>query len=304
MSDSRPNVLWICTDQQRYDTIGALGNEYIRTPNIDGLVREGVAFTHAFCQSPICTPSRASFLTGMYPSSVHGCSNGNDFWSGAAPLVTRSLADVGYDCGLAGKLHLAGAAGRIEPRGDDGYRVFHWSHDSRDQWPEGHAYRDWLKEKGEDLGVLREDPGGIPPELHQTSWAADMAIEFMNEDREGPWLMSVNVFDPHGPFDPPRSHLERYDLDGMPPALVRDSDADVRAQLGSVDGGNTVTAEQTREIQAAYYAMIELIDDNVGRMLEALEESGQRDNTIVIFMSDHGELLGDHGLAGKGGLVL
>jgi len=272
----------------------------VRTPNIDRLAGEGVTFTYAFCQSPICTPSRASFLTGMYASSVHGCSNGNDYWDDGAPLVTKILADAGYDCGLAGKLHLAGAAGRIEPRGEDGYRVFHWSHDSRDQWPEGHAYADWLKEKGYDLGELREDPGGITPELHQTHWAADMAIDFMKEEREEPWLMSVNVFDPHSPFDPPREVLDRYDVDKMPPVLLRESDADLHAQLGKVDGGGAITPEKTREVQAAYYAMIELIDDNVGRMLDALEETGQRENTIVIFMSDHGELLGDHGLVGKG----
>lgn len=300
MSDNKPNVLWICTDQQRYDTIGALGYDYVRTPNIDRLMHEGVAFTHAFCQSPICTPSRASFLTGMYPSSVHGCSNGNDYWDDGAPLVTKILADAGYDCGLAGKLHLAGAAGRIEPRGEDGYRVFHWSHDSRDQWPEGHAYADWLKAKGYDLGELREDPGGIAPELHQTHWAADMAIDFMNEEREGPWLMSVNVFDPHSPFDPPREYLDRYDVDQMPPMLLRESDAGLHEELGKVDGGGVITREKTKEVQAAYYAMIELIDDNVGRMMNALEETGQRENTIVIFMSDHGELLGDHGLVGKG----
>ena len=87
----RPNILWICTDQQRYDTIGALGNEHIRTPNIDRLVGEGTAFTHAFCQSPICTPSRASFLTGMYPSSVHGCTNGNAYWAGAAPAGHQAV---------------------------------------------------------------------------------------------------------------------------------------------------------------------------------------------------------------------
>ena len=139
----RPNVLWICTDQQRSDTIGALGNPCMRTPNLDRLVSEGVAFTHAFCQTPICTPSRASFLTGMYPSTVHGCMNGNDYWVDAAPIVTKLLADAGYDCGLVGKLHLAGAQGRIEPRADDGYRLFHWSHSPRDNWEQGHAYADW-----------------------------------------------------------------------------------------------------------------------------------------------------------------
>ena len=91
-----PNILWICTDQQRYDTIGALGNPYVRTPNVDGLAAAGVAFTHAFCQSPICTPSRASFLTGMYPSTVHGCTNGNAAWAGAAPLVSRMRLFCGF----------------------------------------------------------------------------------------------------------------------------------------------------------------------------------------------------------------
>ena len=130
MKTRQPNILWICTDQQRFDTISALNNTQLKTPNIDKLVATGVAFERAYCQSPICTPSRASFLTGMYPSSVHACGNGNEYWAEAAPLVTTLLADAGYDCALAGKFHLAGARGRIEPRPKhDGYRLFHWSHD-------------------------------------------------------------------------------------------------------------------------------------------------------------------------------
>jgi len=297
----RPNILWICTDQQRYDTIRALGNEHINTPHIDRLVAEGTAFTHAFCQSPICTPSRASFLTGMYPSSVHGCCNGNDYWAGAAPLVTQLLADgKDYDCGLAGKLHLAGAAGRIEPRGDDGYRVFHWSHDSRDLWPEGHAYADWVRQKGHVLAELREDTARLPPALHQTTWCADMAIDFMNEERSDPWLMSVNMFDPHSPFDPPQEYLDRYDPALLPDPLWSDEDPVAHAKLGPLDGAATIERPRAKEVLAAYYAMIELVDDNVGRMLAALEESGQRENTLVIFTSDHGELAGDHQLVGKG----
>ena len=297
----RPNILWICTDQQRYDTIRALGNEHINTPHIDRLVAEGTAFTHAFCQSPICTPSRASFLTGMYPSSGHGCCNGNDYWAGAAPLVTQLLADgKDYDCGLAGKLHLAGAAGRIEPRGDDGYRVFHWSHDSRDLWPKGHAYAAWVHQKGPVLAELREDTARLPPTLHQTAWCADMAIDFMNEERSDPWLMSVNMFDPHSPFDPPQEYLDRYDPALLPDPLWSDEDPVAHAKLGPLDGAASIDLPRAKEVLAAYYAMIELIDDNVGRMLAALEESGQRENTLVIFTSDHGELAGDHQLVGKG----
>ena len=222
-----PNILWICTDQQRYDTIRALGNEFIHTPNIDRLVQEGVAFTHAFCQSPICTPSRASFLTGMYPGSVHGCMNGNERWAEAAPLVTKLLADAGVDCGLSGKLHLAGAQGRVEPRPlDDGYRVFHWSHGSSSEWEPGqHAWGDWLRGQGHEQREFLEDPDSFPPALHQTTWCTDRAIEHI-ETASAPWLMSVNIFDPHVPFDPPLSYMQRYDPGRLArPALPRERPA-------------------------------------------------------------------------------
>ena len=302
---NRPNILWICTDQQRYDTISALNNSQLNTPNIDRLVATGVAFERAYCQSPICTPSRASFLTGMYPSSIHACGNGNERWAEAAPLVTALLADAGYDCALAGKFHLAGAYGRIEPRPKhDGYRLFDWSHDPEDQWETGHAYADWLASMGHDLGEMRKEPHDIPPELHQTTWCSDRAIDFIEADHGGkPWLMSVNIFDPHEPFDPPRQYLDRFDVATLSGPKFRDSDLAAQAKLSEIDFQHPARRPDefnAKWIQAAYYAMIELIDDNVGRMLDSLERTGQRDNTIVIFMSDHGEALGDHGLLLKG----
>ena len=304
MTRNRPNILWFCADQLRYDTIHALGNPHIRTPNLDRLAAEGVAFTHAFCQSPICTPSRASFLTGRYPANVRGCMNGNEEWGEGAPLVTQLLADKGYDCGLSGKFHLAGASGREEPRPkEDGYRVFHWSHGPEDRFPSGHAYADWLAGQGYSLRDLREDPASIPPELHQTTWCTDRAIDFMSEKRrKGPWLMSVNVFDPHAPFDPPQEFLDRYDPAKVPPPLFRQSDLTTQA---GIPGDFQNPARQPEEFDAqkviaAYYAMIELIDENIGRLLDALEETEQRENTVFIFTSDHGEMLGDHGLLLKG----
>jgi len=306
MTDARPNILWICTDQQRWDTIHALGNPHIRTPNIDRLVSEGVSFTRTYCQSPICTPSRASFLTGLYPSSVHNCGNGNERWSEGAPLLPKLLKDAGYDCGLAGKLHLAGCQGRVEPRPkDDGYRVFKWSHHSRDEaeWGRYHAYAEWLRSKNFDPSIVRDAPERVPPELHQSSWCADEAIAFMKENRSGPWLFSYNCFDPHVPFDPPKGYLDRYDPDSLPDPLFQESDLEAQELLSAVDFQHPARRPDTfhaREIKAAYYAMIELIDHNVGRMMAALEETGQTENTIVLFTSDHGETLGDHGLLLKG----
>ena len=138
--------------QQRWNTIHPLGTAHIRTPNLDRLAASGVAFENACCQPPICTPSRASFLTGMYPSAMHGPMHGA--WAAATPLVTKTLADAGYDCGRAGKFHLSGAQGRIEPRTDDGHRVFDWRHHPSDDWPEGHAYVAWLRSRGEDYGSI------------------------------------------------------------------------------------------------------------------------------------------------------
>jgi arylsulfatase len=299
-----PNILWICTDEQRWDTIHALGNAHIRTPHVDRLCAEGVAFTHAFCQSPICTASRSSFLTGMYPSSVHGCCNGNERWADGAPLVTKQLADAGYDCGLAGKLHLAGAYGGIEPRGDDGYRLFHWSHDPRDLWPEGHAYADWVHAQGHSLEAFAEEPAAVPSELTQTAWCADRAIEFLEEDRgDRPWLMSVNPFDPHPPLDPPQKYLDMYPAESLPGYPVGPDDAALQARFTDVDFGVPETPPdlaRRQQMQAAYFAMITQIDEHVGRMLEALQRSGQRENTIVVFMSDHGDMVGEHGLMHKG----
>ena len=181
----RPNILWICTDQQRYDTIAALGHPHVSTPNLDQLVREGLAFERAYCQSPICTPSRASFLTGMYPSSIHVNRNGNPTFPDFPPLISKLLADVGYTCGLIGKLHLTSAYGRIEERAEDGYSYWQYSHAPRDDWKLGHDYADWVRSKGADLGELIKDSAGVPAELHQTTFCAEKAIEFIEANQGG-----------------------------------------------------------------------------------------------------------------------
>ena len=157
---SMPNILWICTDQQRRDTICALGNPRIRTPNLDRLVAEGVSFTSAYSQSPICTPSRASFLTGRYPRTTRARQNGQKIPEDER-LITRMLADVGYDCGLVGKLHLASCHKKVESRIDDGYRVFHWSHHPAPDWPEN-EYIQWMEGKGKTWDALYHRPPGAP----------------------------------------------------------------------------------------------------------------------------------------------
>lgn len=329
MSQDRPNILWFCTDQQRFDTIGALGNPHVDTPTIDELVRTGTAFTHTYCQSPICTPSRAAFLSGMYPSAVHVNGNGNDFFPSNVTLVTKMLADAGYICGNIGKLHLASAYQRSEPRTDDGYSWFEYSHAPRDDWPEGHDYADWVRSKGHVLADLIEDVDGVPEDLHQTTWCAERSIAFIEEHKGEPWLLSVNPYDPHPPFNPPKRYRDMFDPATMPGPHFRPSDLALQERLAAVDfqskgrdpkeldiknpilpktlhrgegeaQGESPGARDAWSLQAAYYAMIKLIDDELARVLGALDRTGQRENTIVIFTSDHGETLGDHGLIQKG----
>ena len=325
--NKRPNILWICTDQQRYDTIGALGNAHVSTPNLDRLVRAGVAFERSYCQSPICTPSRASFLTGMYPSSIRVTRNGNPVFPDFPPLISKTLADAGYTCGLIGKLHLTSAFGRREARAADGYSYWQYSHAPRDDWQAGHDYADWVRSQGADLGQLVQDPAGVPAELHQTTWCAEKTIEFIEANHSRPWLASVNIYDPHPPFNPPAAYREQFDPERVKPPIFQPRDLTQQAKLAAIDfqsearhpaeldikspilpqspSPSLVEADTAGErdaptLIAAYCAMIKLIDDQVGRILAALDDSGQRENTIVIFTSDHGETLGDHGLILKG----
>ena len=315
-NDQPPNILWICTDQQRFDTIGALGNQLINTPNIDRLAACGVALTNAFSQSPVCTPSRAAFLTGRYPRTTR-CRQNGQMIPADERLIGRILADAGYTCGLSGKLHLSSCAGgRVEQRIDDGYTTFHWSHHPQPDWPEN-AYTGWLASKGHTWDDLYGGPAtayvkhGVPAEFHQTTWCAEMAVDFIRQNQGRPWLFSFNCFDPHHPFDPPAEYLARYNPDEMPLPKYRPGELDNKPPYQQLDhqwahnepgGFHTagMTDDDRRQVTAAYYAMIELIDGQVGRMLDALDQTGQLEDTVVVFMSDHGEMLGDHGIYLKG----
>lgn len=318
----QPNILWICTDQQRFDTLGCYGNPYVTSPNIDRLAASGILFENCFSQSPICTPSRASFLTGRYPRTTRCRQNGQDI-PPDEKLVSRLLKDAGYVCGLSGKLHVSRcsptATTGTEPRIDDGYDEFHWSHDPRPDWLTN-EYHHWLREQGVAYHVenYHGSPyvqAGMPAEYHQATWCAEKAIDFIHaaQGKASPWLFSVNIFAPHHPFDPPVEYLERYldRLDELPLPNYTSGELDDKPGFQQNDHrraynvpGLFPAAEMTESehqlLRAAYWAMCDLIDAQVGRMVEALEQTGQLENTIVIFMSDHGEMLGDHGIYLKG----
>ena len=234
---------------------------------------------------------------------------------------SRILNGAGYDCGMVGKFHLSSSYMRVEPRLDDGYRLFEWSHAPcwEDHWPiEQQRYHYWLRERGGDFrrdyrsqeleGWPAKAPGrpgpGMETRLHEVTWCAETAMDYMSTALRKPWFISINMYAPHPAFDPPREFLKRMEVDSMISPAFRDEEMKTQLRFSKIDHQTKVprhpNSYQDKHMIAAYYGQIELIDSQVGLMLETLESTGQSDNTIVIFTSDHGEMLGDHALNMKG----
>jgi arylsulfatase A-like enzyme len=329
---SRPNILLLCTDQQRWDTLTCYGAIGAITPNLDRLAAQGARFENCYVQNPICGPSRASLFTGMYTRNHGEWANGV-----ALPqdrhMFTRTLAYVGYDCGMVGKQHLSPCdSWQTEPRRDDGYRVWEWSHGKNHRSVQN-AYHTWLREhhpevfaqtfpvKGgnQNTHIANMSRTGtpideVPPACHYTHWVAERSIDFIQTPRDGkPFCLVANFFDPHHPFGVPLAYRDRIDAGSIPPPLIAPDELDTKptpqrrysetSYGGEAAGFQDYSAAEIAEIRAIYYAMIHFIDDEVGRILDALDAGGQADNTLVIFTSDHGEMLGDHAQLMKGPMM-
>lgn len=320
----RPNILLINTDQQRWDALGANGNGEILTPNLDRLASEGVNFRHFFVQNPVCMPSRVSFLSGQYCSSLRILQNGMPVPENTVTLP-RLLRNYGYHSANIGKLHFLPHANRDhrEVHPDYGFDQLEIS-DEPGCYED--AYRAWVRRVAPDqLDCLSV---GLPPatavwqktmgvcdgirhpaereerrpvvfpgrdDVTHTAFVATRTIEYLRARAhdERPFLCLSGIYSPHSPWVAPRRFMDLYDPDGLtlpafPPEL------DEKRYPGHFDD------EELRGARQGYYAMVTEVDHHVGRMLEALEELGLADNTIVIFMSDHGEWLGDHLHYGKG----
>ncbi|MGI6029937.1 MAG: sulfatase [Eubacteriales bacterium] len=321
----QPNILWICTDQQRKDSLSCYGNPFTNTTHIDSLAQSGVLFENCTCQAPVCTPSRASYLTGRYPHTTTCRQNGQKI-PGRETLITKLFHDAGYVCGLAGKFHLAPGhpthTYRTEERIDDGFDVFDWCHEPCYKWATS-SYHRWLHEKGVEYKVTPSSlcsyvDEGMPAQYHYTTWCVEKAISFIDtcEDLHRPWHFTINTFDPHAPFDPPKDYWDHFismmdqfdlpdyvegELDNKPVFQLEEHNFTTNSSKSN-RGYNVhdMTQQDHRYIKAAYYAMVKLIDDQIGRLLDHLKKRNLLDNTLILFMSDHGEMLGDHGIYLKG----
>lgn len=302
--DARPNILLIVSDDQRADTIHALGNDLTRTPALDRLVREGLTFTRAVTASPICVASRAELLTGR-----DGVRNGHHDHGFTPADNVRCLAEVLRDAGYAtcytGKWHTSGrpsargyasTAGLFAGGGDAWPLTF--PADWRGRPVTG--YVGWVFQT--DDGMLQPQRGvGLTPDIN--SLLADAAVEFLSQARDTPFFLHVNFTAPHDPLLIPPGTEFQYDPAAIP--LPRNFAPQHPFDHGNLHGRDELlfasprTPEETREELAVYYAVISHMDAQIGRILTALDKAGSTDNTIIVFTSDHGLAIGSHGLRGK-----
>ncbi len=311
MKREQANILLIMTDQQRYDSLGCYGCKAVNTPNLDRLASEGVLFENCVVANPICTPSRASMWTGK-DLPGHGVYRLYDNLHEDEVLFPVHLQKSGYRTGLFGKMHVSSMDKEAQVRHpNDGFDVYEWCNEASSRMgSEFHGYRKWLEEKNPELcaRMIREGRGvkNVPQELHLTHWAAERTINFIENSGEQPWFACMSVFDPHNPYDRgPQKYMDKIKVENIPAPLSSDLGRKPEAHLRESHGGymgdfQNFTEQDIIDMRRGYYSTLELLDDEVGRVFEHLEKNGQFDNTLIIFTSDHGDMLGDHQLMAKG----
>ncbi len=316
MAQKRPlNILHLFSDQQRFDTIGALGNSLIRTPNLDRLDREGLAFTRAYTPCPECVPARACMITGHYPGRTGCYRNGYSMPANSEqPSFMERLTEAGYRTHGVGKCHFT-----PDPYEGRGFASRDYQEEipaSRedDDYARGlveHGY-DWVLEphgiRGEMYYVPQ--PSVLPPHEHPTHWVGDRTVDFIKNSQtsDETWYLYGSFIHPHPPFAPPVPWHKLYRAPDMPLPRIPEDIADLTFFINRQqnrtkyrDRGG-IDLNLVRCQRAYYYACISFIDMQVGRVLQALEETGQLENTLILYSADHGEYLGDYGCFGKRGM--
>ncbi len=347
---SRPNFLFIVTDQQRADHLGCAGNSILQTPHIDALARSGVQFCRAHVNNPLCMPARSTLFTGLTPRGHRVRTNGMPL-DPRTPTVPQALHSAGYRTHSVGKLHMRTFE---TPNGLDPETLNPEEYaESQSMWrsgrlqslPEGYYgfettefigghggyvwgdYLNWLKAEHPDAVRLLSAEAGekpascaeqsyrmaLPAELHFNTWVADRTIGFLEREARSdrPFFLWCSFPDPHHPYCPPRPWADMYrpedvqlptrregELDDLPPHFLR-----IYEEYMPLSGRfepTRIRNDQMRDIIALTYGMASFIDAQVGRVLHSLETLGLRENTVVVFLSDHGDMMGDHWLLNKG----
>lgn len=323
-----PNIVFIITDQQRSDTVAALGCPWMITPNLDRLVREGVAFTRAYCAAPSCVASRHALMTGYYAPTTGVF--GFDSWSGRNDWL-QEFGKAGYHMASLGKVHYQPVRD-LPAYWDERVVVENKSEGEMPSIHGGKTLDDWglaIAKKNIPKPVRRDEKypdfdkrlGAFAWEYDESDqadiWAGDRAVQWIdNYHGTAPFFLWVGFPGPHEPYDPPKRFLDMYEGRQMPPASGSYADLtdpakqvpwETKAYADFIENGSgdhklalsKATPETIAETRRHYAANVTAIDEKVGDILDALERRGLLDNTIVVFTSDHGDTLFDHGVPYK-----
>ncbi|MCL4544985.1 MAG: sulfatase-like hydrolase/transferase [Chloroflexi bacterium] len=319
--DQKPNLLLIMADQHRHDWFGAAGATWTRTPHIDSIAARGLRFTQCACNSPVCAPSRISLASGLQPHRV-GALDNSAFLKLTTPTYYQALRDHGYRVGFVGKIDLH----KPDPyNGRNGDRPITYAygftdpiecegkmHAGQGPLPNG-PYNHYLVERGKfelfctdyhrrghGLPVWYAADSVLETDEWEDCYISRRACELLERfPDESPWHLFVSFVGPHDPWDPPTEYAEHFRRTPMPEPLADSLEGKPRWQHTKAKKQSGATAEEVANVRRQYTAALELIDRQIGQILAALDRRGQRDNTYIVYCSDHGEMLGDHGFFQK-----
>ena len=289
----RPNVLWICGDDHAPYVLGAYGNKQVRTPNLDQLASQGMRFDRAFCNSPVCTASRQSFITGRYPRTI-GVTQLKTPLSEKEVTLAEVLKRAGYDTAAIGKMHFNSPLSHGFDRLTDLPQHQAWLQaKDRSLLPPGlevqapwKPFKDparvWLNSACRPFGAVDADMAG--------TFFAQQAASYIQERKDKPFFLIASFYEPHSPFYFPVEYRGRHKPEEFKVPKVGPEDD---WQIPKIF--RDLTDREKQGIIAAYYTSAEFLDKNIGLVLDALEKSGQAENTLIIYTGDHGYMLGQHG---------
>lgn len=296
------NILFMMVDQMRADYMGCAGNPWIQTPGLDRLAAEGTRFSQCVTPVPVCMAARHSFMTGLRCATHSRFANNVPNPDPLHYTLMQLLGFVGYRTQAIGKMHFRPV------RRHHGFHRMELMEEIPD-YQQDDEYLMYLKAKG--YGHKREVHGVrnllyhlpqvsvIPEEHHGSTWVADRTIDFLRYNRDKPFFCWSSWIAPHPPWNPPEPFASMYESEDMPLPINYDRDIETippqkRGMVNFADMGYA-PSERLQRVKALYSGNISLIDKGIGRILRALDELGLAENTLVVFASDHGEMLGDHG---------
>jgi len=296
------NVLFIISDQHKRDVTGCYGDAVVRTPNIDLLAAEGMRFTNAYCQCPLCGPSRSAIMTGTHCHTCRGLTHTQQEAMRVMPTLGTAFRERGYVTGALGKVHI---------RGEDEVRDLGF--DERELRYYTYGYRDYVDAVGaanvDKYNAYRKGAGvprrpvynwdNVPIELDEPmmydALVVDRCVDFMTKHQDEQWFLWAGLEKPHPEWYAPAEYHAMYDPAKMTlPETVHDPFGNVPSAVGNVRVADDFTDEQLQGAMAAYYANVTYLDAKVGEFLAALERLGLADQTIVVYTSDHGDNLFEH----------